>query len=57
MACTLDLVARLVEEQTREESMDRIDPVNHSCDGHRPGVHNSLSVIRSFQPRQTKLKR
>jgi len=25
MACTLDLVARLVEEQTREESMDRID--------------------------------
>jgi len=33
MACTPDPVARLVEEQTREESMGRIDPVNHSYDG------------------------
>ncbi len=39
MACTPDLVARLVEEQTREESMDRIDPVNHSYDG--PPAWNS----------------
>jgi hypothetical protein len=28
-----DLVAQVIEEQTREKSLRRIDPVNHGYDG------------------------
>ena len=33
IACTPGLIAHVIEEQTREKPMRRIDPVNHGYDG------------------------
>src|SRR4029434_1790048 len=44
IARTPGLVAHVIEEQTRERPMRRIDPVNHGYDGPPP---RSLSATRS----------
>jgi citrate synthase len=39
------LIAHVIEEQTRERPMRRIDPVNHSYDGPAP---RTISDTHSF---------
>ena len=57
IARTPGLVAHVIEEQTREKPMRRIDPVNHGYDG--PPARNSVKVIASmttFSPAADEIK-
>ena len=58
IARTPGLIAHVIEEQTREKPMRRIDRSTTATTGHPPEIHEiCCAVIRSFHPQQTKLKR
>ena len=55
IARTPGLIAHVIEEQTRERPMRRIDPVNHGYDG-RPEHCNFFCRSRHFLKRATEIK-
>ena len=56
IARTPGLVAHVIEEQTREKPMRRIDPVNHGYDGPPPRrISAEIPNLKSQIPRESQL--
>ena len=51
IARTPGLIAHVIEEQTREKPMRRIDPVNHGYDGPPARSLSGQVLILNFSPR------